>query len=395
MICYLCTDNQMLSYDNTKLKSMDMKKQKWAVMLLAASIFTACGSSKKEQTVNEENTLTRTPETERLLAGLKTISSKGIMFGHQDDTAYGIGWEGDEGRSDVKSVCGDYPAVIGFDLGELELGNVANLDKVPFEKIKKEIINQYRRGGMVSLSWHARNPKTGGDSWDVSDTAVVASVLPGGEHHAKFAAWLDGVAGFLNSLRTAEGTKVPVLFRPWHEHTGSWFWWGEKLCTPDQYKALWHMTVDSLQAKGVDNVLYAYSPGAEPKDTAQYLKRYPGDGRIDVIGFDTYQSGDCEMYLDGMDRMLAVTDSIARTHGKVMAVTETGYEGIPDEKWWTGTLLPALEKYPVAYVLTWRNAREKVTHYYAPYPGQASAADFVEFCNSSGTLFASDVNLYQ
>ena len=58
------------------------------------------------------------------------------MLGHHDDTVYGIGWEGEEGRSDVKA-CGDYPAVISFDLGELELGNAANLDKVPFDKIRK------------------------------------------------------------------------------------------------------------------------------------------------------------------------------------------------------------------------------------------------------------------
>lgn len=59
--------------------------------------------------------------------------------------------------------------------------------------------------------------------------------------------------------------KVPVLFRPWHEHTGSWFWWGEKLCTPEEYKALWHMTVDILRSDGVDNALYAYSPAVNRK----------------------------------------------------------------------------------------------------------------------------------
>ena len=150
-----------------------MRKVKFAMMILAASLLTACGSSKKEQSVNEETAAARTQETENLLANLKKIPSKGIMLGHHDDTVYGIGWEGEEGRSDVKSVCGDYPAVISFDLGELELGNAANLDKVPFDKIRKEIINQYQRGGMVSLSWHARNPKTGGDAWDVSDTTVV------------------------------------------------------------------------------------------------------------------------------------------------------------------------------------------------------------------------------
>ena len=143
-----------------------MRKVKFATMILAASLLTACGSSKKEQSVNEETAAARTQETENLLANLKKIPSKGIMLGHHDDTVYGIGWEGEEGRSDVKSVCGDYPAVISFDLGELELGNAANLDKVPFDKIRKEIINQYQRGGMVSLSWHARNPKTGCIGYD-------------------------------------------------------------------------------------------------------------------------------------------------------------------------------------------------------------------------------------
>ena len=42
------------------------------------------------------------------------------MFGHHDDPVYGIGWDGDENRSDVKSVCGDYPAMMSFDLGRME-----------------------------------------------------------------------------------------------------------------------------------------------------------------------------------------------------------------------------------------------------------------------------------
>lgn len=375
------------------MKSMYMKKLGLVAAVLTAGLLTACNSSKKEQ-ADKGDTPVRTQETEKLLANLKKVPAKGIMFGHHDDTVYGIGWEGDEGRSDVQSVCGDYPAVISFDLGELELGGEANLDKVPFDKIRKEIVNQYQRGGMISLSWHVRNPLTGGDAWDVKDTTVVKSILPGGANHGKFAGWLSKVADFMNSLKTADGVKVPVLFRPWHEHTGSWFWWGEKLCTPDEYKTLWRMTVDSLRTHGVDNALFAYSPGTEPKDTAEYLKRYPGDEQIDVIGFDTYQFNR-DAFLQVLDRSLSIVDTIAKAHNKVIAVTEVGYEGIPDAKWWTGTLLPALEKYPVAYVLVWRNARERVTHFYAPYPGQTSAEDFVEFYNNPKTLFAADANLYE
>ena len=151
---------------------------KLIAIILAVSALAACNLSRKEKMADGETISTRTPETANLLANLKKVSSRGFMFGHHDDTNYGIGWEGDEGRSDVKSVCGDYPAVISFDLGHIELGDTMSLDKVPFTKIRKEILNQYKRGGMSSLSWHLRNPLTGGDSWDVSDTTVVKSIYP-------------------------------------------------------------------------------------------------------------------------------------------------------------------------------------------------------------------------
>ena len=332
-----------------------MKDLRLITITLAMMTFVACGPI--QRTRQSEDTPVRTPETENLLINLKKVSARGFMFGHHDDTNYGIGWEGDEGRSDVR----------------------------------KEILNQYKRGGMSSLSWHLRNPLTGGDSWDVSDTTVVKSILPGGANHEKFTGWVSKVSAFINSLQTEEGVKVPVLFRPWHEHTGSWFWWGEKLCTPEEYKALWHMTVDILRNDGVDNALYAYSPGSEPQDTAQYLKRYPGDELIDLIGFDTYQF-ERDTYLANLEKSLAIVDSIGKVHNKVIAITETGYEGIPDPKWWTETLLPGIGNYPIAYVLVWRNARERITHFYAPYPGQTSAEDFMTFYNNPKTLFAADIN---
>lgn len=357
----------------------------------AAATLVSCGSDTAQAPA-----FTRTAETEALLEGLRAVPEQGIMYGHHDDTVYGVEWFADEGRSDVREVCGDYPAVISFDLGLIELGSDTTLDRVSFDKLRAEAVGHYERGGLVSMSWHLRNPKTGGDSWDTSDSAVVTSILPGGDSHLKFAGWLGRLADFFNSLQTADGVKVPVLFRPWHEHTGSWFWWGAKLCTPDEYKALWRMTVDTLQAKGVDNLLYAYSTGTEPGDTAQYLERYPGDDIIDVVGFDTYQFGeDPADYLETVERLSTIIESVGQAHGKVTAVTETGYESLPDPQWWTGTLLPALKKHHPAYALTWRNASDKPGHFYGPYPGQASAEDFVKFYNDTTTLFLSDIQLYK
>lgn len=155
------------------------------------------------------------------------------------------------------------------------------------------------------------------------------------------------------------------------------------------------MTVDSLKAHGVDNALYAYSPSAgDLKDTLNFLNKYPGDDMVDLVGFDIYQF-DRDGFLESMESALRVTKAVAEAHDKVMAITEVGYEGVPDAKWWTGTLLPIVEKYPLAYLLVWRNARERVTHYYAPYPGQVSADDFVEFYKNPKTLFVNDVKLYK
>lgn len=370
---------------------MLMKKVLLSTLLAAALL--SCGQPKQQAA---EEIPAKTPEAEALLKNLAGIPTIGYMFGHHDDTNYGIGWEFEEGRSDVQSVCGDYPAVISFDLGHIELGHEKTLDGVPFDKVRQETINQYQRGGMVSFSWHLDNPLTGGDSWDVSDNTVVKSILPGGANHEKFMEWMDRLATFMNSLQTADGKKIPVFFRPWHEHTGSWFWWGQKLCTTDEYKSLWRLTYDVLQEKGANHLLYAYSPGTEFNDSTSYLERYPGDDIIDLVGFDTYQF-DKKVYQETLSQKLPILAEIGKAHNKVIALTETGYEGIPDPNWWTETLAPALADYPIAYVLVWRNAREKITHHYAPYPGHASADDFVKFYNDSKTLFAKDVKdiIYQ
>ena len=170
--------------------------------LVASFMLTmSCSKKKADDPLAESG---RTQRTENLLANLRDISYKGYLVGHQDATVYGVGWVGDSCRSDVKSVCNDYPAVIGFDLGHLELGDSVNLDGVPFDRMKQEIIRQFDRGGMVTLSWHLDNPLTGGSAWVKPDSLTdqekqtVASVLEGGQCHEKFLGWLDTLAEFLN-----------------------------------------------------------------------------------------------------------------------------------------------------------------------------------------------------
>src|SRR5665647_603202 len=101
-----------------------------------------------------------TKETVKLFQSLYELKNKGVMYGHQDDLMYGTTWWYEKDRSDIKDLTGDYPAVAGFELGHLELGNERSLDSVSFIQIAEQIKAHYRRGGVITISWHLNNPLT-------------------------------------------------------------------------------------------------------------------------------------------------------------------------------------------------------------------------------------------
>jgi len=202
---------------------------------------------------------------------------------------------------------------------------------------------------------------------------------------------MDNLAEFLLSLKDDNDNLIPVIFRPFHEHTGSWFWWGEDLCSSEDYIELWRITVDYLTEKGLNNILYAYSSAGNFDSAEKFLEKYPGDDIIDIIGFDIYQFGadDNLNYIESTKSMLEILTPIAEEKGIITILAETGYESIPDATWWTETLWPAIKDYKISYVLTWRNAHDREEHYYAPFPGQISAQDFIEF--KENVLFLNDI----
>ncbi len=370
--------------------------KKLIVMALATAAVAACTTTKKE---------VEATTAQKLVDRLETLRQKGIMYGHQDDPMYGLTWEYAKDSSDVKNVCGDYPAIMGFDLGGIEMGDAKNLDSVPFTRMTEEIKNHHRRGGIITLSWHPRNPVTTidgggnagqkfpeGTAWDVSDSAVVKKILPEGEFHAKFQTWMQRVSDFLATLKDDEGHKIPIIFRPWHENSGSWFWWGEKLCTVEEYKALWNMLQDKLKADGYDeSIVWSYSPGCQDDLTAErLLDRYPGDDRVDMIGLDGYQwnPDEKEQFIERTKQNLGVLCEVAKAHNLIPALTETGMKNMTQPDWWSTTLLPAVEAFPISYLLTWRNYKEE---WFGPSPVKADAKYFVEFYNSPKTLFLEDI----
>ena len=340
-----------------------------------------------------------TRETIQLHHHLKILLNRGFMFGHQDDLAYGVGWQYEVDRSDIKEVTGDYPAVYGWELGHLELDSSNNLDGVPFNAIRSFIKTTYQRGGVNTISWHFTNALTGKSAWDVVPNSV-AAILPGGAKHAQYKTWLNKLAAFFLSLKGKDGEAIPVIFRPFHEWNGSWFWWGKTGCTASEFIQLYQFTVTYLRdIKNVHNLLYAFNSDRF-KDRAAYLERFPGAEWVDILGFDIYQRGNNNaQFVQELDQSLSTLAQIAGTFHKIPALTEFGYNEIPDSSWWTQCLLKAIGTHTISYILGWRNAGKKENgfEYYVPYKGQVSARDFLEFYKDRRSLFQSDIkkeNLY-
>jgi len=324
-----------------------------------------------------------TTETYWLYGSLQRLIGAGVIFGHHDDLAYGVGWRGDKDRSDVKSVTGSYPALYGWDLSRLELDSSRDINHIPFKQQEEFVKDVYRRGGINTFCWHLSNPVNGKTAWDTSINTV-KQIIPGGAYHSIYVTYLDRIANYLKKLKGDEGEPIPILFRPFHELTGNWFWWCKNTCSADDFKTLWCFTVDYLRnTKKLHNLLIVYSV-ADFNSEPEFLERYPGDSYVDVVGFDSY-CRDLQKFPKEFEKRVALTEDIATRHHKVAAVAETGYNLIPQPDWWTTTLLPILSKYNLSYLMVWRNADTE--QYFAPYPEQISADDFKAFFNSEQTLF--------
>lgn len=337
-----------------------------------------------------------TPPTQKLYASLKKLQGQGILFGHQDGLAYGLNadgtrWIGEAGRSDIKTLTGEHPAVAGWDLGHLELDSLNNLDGVSFDLMRQRIIEQYQRGGISTLSWHPNNPlEPSKTTWDKVESTI-PRILADKATLKKYQSWLGKIALFAKSLRDPKsGELVPVIFRPYHEHTGSWFWWGADHCSSEEYKRFWRMTLDYLRKKEkVHNLIYAYSTDRF-NSKEHYLERFPGDRYADLLGFDIYHRdapASNEQFVKETRQMLAWLKQIGQEHDKITAMTETGLEQVTLTNWWTNIVAPIIQDSDLAYVLVWRNGRPD--HYFAPYPNQPSAQDFLDFVASFKILLES------
>ena len=344
-----------------------------------------------------------TNETLNLFTNLQLFTKDKVLFGHEESTAYGVGWthDGKKIESDIEKVCGDFPAVYGWDIGNI--GKRTNNDCIPFDAMKKLVIDAFERGGVNTISSHMHNPYTGENYNDA--TPSIDSILPGGSHHTHFLEKLDLIADFFKGLRSKKGIPIPIIFRPFHEHNGDWFWWGKGPASEEQFIKLWQFTVNYFRnEKKIHNLLYAFAPARSrmtyPLTTSEYLYGYPGDDYVDVLGFDNYFDLDgiwnkapLEQQKKSFKESLELIVNLAEEKNKIAALTETGSVNLKTELWWTDWLLNGIEENDttekIAYAMVWRN--EDKDHFHAPYPGHNSVFNFKEFYNNPNVIFNSDL----
>ena len=360
------------------------------ILILSFSCSKANKKEKKDSGLEYEGLIDKkaTKETKLLYQNLREISNNQILYGHQDDLAFGVNWWAQEGRSDVKDVCGSYPAVFGWELGNL--GKERNIDSIKFDDLRKWIIKAFEMGGINTISWHMDNPVSQKDSWDV--TKAVYSILPGGKNHESYKNQLKSFANFNSSLRDSNKTMVPIILRLLHEQNANWFWWGKKHCTVDEYVNLFQFTVSYFRdSLNIHNLIYVYSPDGQFDD---YKERYPGDNYVDILGFDYYFRNELSSKeIQVFTNKLIDLSALAKSKRKVSVLSETGYESIPDSLWHTKAILQPIEKnkgkIKIAYFLVWQNSNKK--HNYAPYIGHSSCWDLKKTYDDNMTVFLNDL----
>ena len=335
-----------------------------------------------------------TAETKALYANLWKLAEEGFMFGHHDDLWYGRYWYNEPGMSDTKSVCGDYPGVFSVDFAEIMDNRYQN----DANKIRRRvIIEAYDRGEVITACCHLNNPLTGGDSWDNSRNDVVKEILTeGSDTRTKYLQWLDRCAEFANNLKGSDGKLIPVIFRPYHEHTQVWSWWSSKCTTQDEFIRFWQFTITYLRdVKGVRNFIYAISPQMDANYgdgvKARLLHRWPGDDYVDFLGMDCYHWDNKNAFSSNLTAMSA----LSLEKKKPCGVTETGPEGFSWNNYWTDHILACAKDKRVSMIVMWRNkyvgGNESDRHFYSVYPGHPSESDFRTFYDDEATFFSKDL----
>lgn len=255
-------------------------------------------------------------KTKQIYQYLCEINGKSVLSSQQESTWMGsVDYEIDY----IKKATGKYPAMRGLDY--------MNDD---FDGVNKRAIEWWSKGGLVTICWHTGSDFCG--EWNDAMNDEVASwnamLTPGTKEYKAMIAGMDKGAQALKMLQDA---GVTVLWRPFHEFDGQWFWWGKN--GAESFKELWKIMYDRYTNYwGLNNLIWVLGYSHNGVDVENW---YPGDDYYDVIGADSY---DTEEYISLYNKM-----SKLAANGKPLAMHECG----------ENPTLDYLETHSWCYFMTW------------------------------------------
>jgi len=290
------------------------------------------GTSLGSESVVKPVTPNASPEAVELLKLIHSLSGKHTLTGQHNfpNTK-------DTYTQQAAQSWGKMPAIYGQDMGFAKEGDKDSYLARP--DIVAECKRQYALGSIVTICWHAVPPtadepvifaqKRGGPAAQrPSEPAPVPQKLasvqgkltdeqfkdvltPGTELYQRWCAQVDAVAGFLKQLQEA---RVPVLWRPYHEMNGDWFWWGGRrgeYSTARLYRQIFDRYVKHHK---LNNLVWVWSVDRPERADRQFADYYPGPEYFDVAALDVYGEFK-QSYYDDLLKVAA---------GKPLALAEVG-----------------------------------------------------------------------
>lgn len=248
-----------------------------------------------------------TPEARALLRFIYSISGKYTLTGQHNypDTK-------DKNSRFAFQYTGQTPVIWSSDMGFAKQGDkdsyLARAD------IVREAIRQHKQGSIITICWHAVPPtakepvtfmpqgKADTDSLasvqgHLTDKEFKELLTPGTKMYKQWARQVDSVAVYLKKLQDA---RVPVLWRPYHEMNGDWFWWGGrvgKYGTADLYRQIYDRLVNVHK---LNNLIWVWSIDRPSTPIRKFSNFYPGNEYLDILALDVYGSDFSKAYYDSL-----------------------------------------------------------------------------------------------
>lgn len=211
------------------------------------------------------------PEAKAVYAYLKEVWGEGCLTGQMEST-----WMGtpDYEMNFIENASGKLPAIRGLDFMHND-----------FQGVVDRSIEWWEKGGIPHICWHTGSDFASGYDESLGHNLDWDEALtPGTEEYSKLLTAMDRAVPYLQQL---EDAGVPVLWRPFHELDGGWFWWSKG--GSENFVKLWQLMYDRYTYYwGLDNLIWLLGYSGSGVNMGDW---YPGDGYVDLIGADSYTPG--------------------------------------------------------------------------------------------------------